>query len=49
MPAIALTAFAREEDAAKAREAGYQAHMAKPFDPGSLMATVAELVRKPLR
>jgi len=49
MPAIALTAFARDEDAAKARAAGYQAHLAKPFDPTSLMATIAQLVPRPRR
>jgi signal transduction histidine kinase len=49
MPAIALTAFARDEDAAKARAAGYQAHLAKPFDPTSLMATIAQLVPRPSR
>ena len=41
VPAIALTAFAREEDRALALASGYQAHMAKPVDPGELVATVA--------
>ncbi len=39
--AIALTAFTRPEDAARAFEAGYQAHIAKPFDPAELIRTVA--------
>ena len=36
LPAIALTAFARHEDAAKARQAGYGVHLPKPVDPSRL-------------
>ena len=43
MPSIALTAFARPEDAAKARAAGFWRHLAKPVEPGALFACVAEL------
>ena len=32
VPAIALTAYARAEDAAVALNAGYQEHMTKPVD-----------------
>ncbi len=42
-PAIALTAFARAEDRERALEAGYQVHVAKPVDPGRLVAAVASL------
>ena len=42
-PAIALTAFARAEDRERALEAGYQLHVAKPVDPGRLVAAVASL------
>jgi CheY-like chemotaxis protein len=43
IPSIALTAFARPEDAAKARAAGFWRHLAKPVEPGALFACVAEL------
>jgi PAS domain S-box-containing protein len=42
-PAAALTAFARPEDRARALRAGYQMHLAKPVDPGELVAVVASL------
>jgi len=45
IPAIALTAYARAEDRAKALQAGYQLHLAKPVEPGRLIAMVASLVR----
>ena len=41
IPAVALTAFARSEDRARALLAGYSAHVAKPVDPMELVATVA--------
>jgi len=40
-PAVAVTAFAREEDARRAREAGYQMHLAKPVDPTQLVQVLA--------
>jgi CheY-like chemotaxis protein len=43
LPAIALTAFARREDAERARLAGFQIHMTKPIDPERLVRTVALL------
>jgi CheY-like chemotaxis protein len=45
VPAIALTAYARAEDARRAIEAGYQTHIPKPVDPGELAAVVANLAR----
>jgi signal transduction histidine kinase/ActR/RegA family two-component response regulator len=45
IPAAALTAFARAEDRQKALEAGFQAHLVKPLDAGSLVAAVAALGR----
>jgi signal transduction histidine kinase/ActR/RegA family two-component response regulator len=45
IPAAALTAFAREEDRAAAIRAGFQMHLAKPVDVGSLVAAVATLGR----
>jgi hypothetical protein len=41
LPAIALTAFARQRGTHRARCAGLQAHIAKPVDPPELLATVA--------
>jgi CheY-like chemotaxis protein len=43
VPAAALTAYARSEDRAKALRTGFQMHLAKPIDPGELMAAVASL------
>ena len=37
IPAIALTAYARPEDRAKALAAGFRAHLSKPLDPESLL------------
>jgi PAS domain S-box-containing protein len=45
VPAIALTAYASPEDAARSRAAGFQMHLAKPLDPGRLVETVAALAR----
>ncbi|MGA8709600.1 MAG: PAS domain S-box protein [Steroidobacteraceae bacterium] len=44
IPALALTAFARAEDRKRSLIAGYQAHLAKPFDVGELVLVVADLV-----
>jgi CheY-like chemotaxis protein len=41
VPAIALTAYARAEDRARALRAGYQAHLAKPVESGELLMTIA--------
>ena len=38
--AIALTAFARPEDKAKAAEVGYVLHVSKPVDPGTLIEAI---------
>ena len=42
-PAAALTAYARDEDRGRALAAGYQLHIAKPFNPGELLAAVSDL------
>ena len=44
VPALALTAFARPDDRKHAILAGYQAHLAKPFDMAELAIVVAGLV-----
>ncbi|HEY1684520.1 MAG TPA: response regulator [Tepidisphaeraceae bacterium] len=41
--AIALTAFARNEDCHRALAAGYQSHMPKPAEPSKLVAMVENL------
>jgi PAS domain S-box-containing protein len=46
IPALALTAFARAEDRKRSLVAGYQAHLAKPFDVGELILVIANLVGK---
>jgi len=42
IPAIAITAYASERDRGAAIDAGFQAHMAKPFDPDRLVSLVAQ-------
>jgi CheY-like chemotaxis protein len=49
LPAAALTAFARSDDRTKALRAGFDLHLAKPIDPGELVASVASLVQRPRR
>jgi len=44
-PAVALTAWGMEEDRARALEAGYQAYVVKPTDPGTLATVIARLAR----
>ena len=46
IPAAALTAFARSEDRAKALRSGFEMHLAKPIEPGELMAAAASLARR---
>jgi signal transduction histidine kinase len=43
VPAVAVTAFARPEDRQRALSAGYQAHLAKPIEPGDLVMAVKSL------
>ena len=43
IPAIALTAYSREQDRRLAIEAGFQTHVAKPVDPAELVRVVASL------
>jgi len=43
-PAIAVTAYASEADRKAALQAGFQAHVAKPFDPDLLIDQIADLV-----
>jgi CheY-like chemotaxis protein len=41
VPAVAITAFARAEDRARALQAGFQAHLSKPVDPEDVVSLVA--------
>jgi CheY-like chemotaxis protein len=43
IPALALTAFASNEDRARALVAGFNNHLAKPVDAGTLIAAIIEL------
>jgi CheY-like chemotaxis protein len=42
-PALALTAYAREQDRLAALRAGFQRHLTKPFEPEELAEALAEL------
>ena len=46
IPAIALTAYARNEDRAAAIAAGFQVHLPKPFEPTQLAAVVANIIQQ---
>ncbi len=43
LPAIALTAYARQQDAEAALDAGYDQHLAKPVAPGELIRAIRAL------
>jgi PAS domain S-box-containing protein len=43
---VALTAFARPEDRLRAIEAGFDEHLAKPFEPGTLAIVVAGMLER---
>lgn len=44
IPAIALTAYAKEEDRKQALLSGFQTHLPKPIEPEELVVVVANLV-----
>ncbi|MGL5877811.1 MAG: hybrid sensor histidine kinase/response regulator, partial [Xenococcaceae cyanobacterium] len=46
IPAIALTAYARTEDAEKALKAGFQRHISKPVDLNLLANTILEVLKE---
>ena len=43
VPALAVSAYVREEDRMRALAAGFQGHVSKPFDPSELLAAIAAL------
>ncbi|HSK71015.1 MAG TPA: response regulator, partial [Pyrinomonadaceae bacterium] len=44
--AIALTAHARTADRLRALSAGFDSHVAKPFEPAELLTVIAGLARR---
>ena len=44
IPAIALTAFTREEDRNRALDAGFTYYMAKPVDASKLLANIVSII-----
>jgi PAS domain S-box-containing protein len=47
IPAIALTAYVRPEDRARALDSGYQIHLSKPINLTALAASIRELTLRP--
>ncbi|MGL5834395.1 MAG: hybrid sensor histidine kinase/response regulator, partial [Waterburya sp.] len=45
IPAIAVTAYARPEDAQQALACGFQRHLSKPIDANQLVIAIAELTK----
>jgi PAS domain S-box-containing protein len=46
VPALALTAFASTDDRVRLLSAGFQMHVAKPADPGELVAAIAAVLAR---
>lgn len=46
VPALALTAFAGREDILRAKQAGFQSHLAKPVDANKLAVAIARLAER---
>jgi len=46
IPAIALTAYARQEDRLRALSVGYERHVPKPIEPDEFLAAVASLANR---
>ncbi|MBD2729537.1 PAS domain-containing protein [Nostoc sp. FACHB-892] len=46
IPAIALTAYARDSDRDRVLAAGFQKHVAKPVQPTELLTSIADLLRQ---
>ena len=44
IPALAVSAYVRDEDRSQALAAGFQTHLSKPFEPSVLVSAVARLV-----
>ncbi|MFY9551329.1 MAG: response regulator [Thermoanaerobaculia bacterium] len=46
IPALAVSAYAREEDRIRSLSAGFQMHLAKPFEPVDLLIAVSRLAHR---
>jgi CheY-like chemotaxis protein len=46
---VAVSAYARPGDLSESEAAGFQAHIAKPFEPADVARTVARLGGVPIR
>jgi PAS domain S-box-containing protein len=46
LPAVALTAYSRDEDRRRVLDAGFQAYVAKPVEPDHLLDVVARVILK---
>ena len=46
LPMIAVTAYATPEDRKRALQAGFEAHLAKPFAAGTLVSTISRVATK---
>ncbi len=46
IPAIALTAYAAQQDIQRAHQAGFQLHLSKPIDSAKLLVAITRLVKK---
>jgi CheY-like chemotaxis protein len=46
IPAIAMTAYARQEDRQRSLAAGFQTHLPKPVEPVDLVAAVRKLAQR---
>jgi PAS domain S-box-containing protein len=47
-PAIALTAYASDEDQNRALSVGYQTHLSKPIEPAVLVEAIAQILSAPV-
>jgi CheY-like chemotaxis protein len=48
IPAVALTAYATDDDRARALSAGFQVHVAKPIEPETLVKSIADAAGRSL-
>jgi CheY-like chemotaxis protein len=46
IPAIALTAFTRQDDRSKALQAGFDDYLAKPVEAGALVERIADVAAR---
>ena len=46
LPAIAVSAYAREEDRIRSISAGFQLHLVKPFEPNDLLVAVSRVTHR---